>query len=76
MEFSRPKYWSGWPFFSPGDFPNPGIEPSSPALQVDSLPVELQRKPDQGLDIELMAYIQHCAGLECTSLGVQGERWD
>ena len=30
---------------SPGDFPNPGIEPRSPALQVDSLPAEPQRKP-------------------------------
>ena len=32
MEFSRPKYWSGWPFPSPGDLPNPGIKPVSPAL--------------------------------------------
>ena len=40
MELSRPEYWSGQPFPSPGDFPNPGIEPSSPALQVDSLAAE------------------------------------
>ena len=40
MEFSRPEYWSELPFPSPGDFPNPGIEPRSPTLQVDSLPVE------------------------------------
>ena len=33
IEFSRPEYWSGWPFPSPGDLPNPGIEPRSPALQ-------------------------------------------
>ena len=45
MEFSRPEYWSGWPFSSPGDLPNPGIEPRSPALQVYSLPAEPQRKP-------------------------------
>ena len=32
MEHSRPEYWSGLPFPSPGDFPNPGIEPRSPAL--------------------------------------------
>ena len=32
MEFSRQTYWSGWPFSSPGDLPNPGIEPKSPAL--------------------------------------------
>ena len=44
MEFSRPEYWSGWPFPSPGDLPNPRIEPRSPALQVDSLPAEPQGK--------------------------------
>ena len=37
MEFSRQEYWSGLPFPSPGDLPNPGIEPGSPALQADSL---------------------------------------
>ena len=57
MEFSRPGYWSGYPFPSPGDLPNPGIElgnwtqqsgksdpgiGSSPALQVNSLPTELE----------------------------------
>ena len=45
MEFSRPKYWNGYPFPSPGDLPNPGIEPTSPALQADSLPIEPQGKP-------------------------------
>ena len=45
MAFSRPEYWSGQPFPSPGDPPNPGIEPWSPALQVDSLPAEPQGKP-------------------------------
>ena len=38
MEFSRQEYWSGLPFSSPGDLPNPGIEPGSPALQADTLP--------------------------------------
>ena len=42
MEFSRQEYWSGLPFLSPGDLPNPGIEPSSPALQADVLPPEPQ----------------------------------
>ena len=37
MGFSRQEYWSGLPCPSPGDLPNPGIEPTSPALQVDSL---------------------------------------
>ena len=45
MEFSRQEYWSGLPFPSPGDLPDPGIEPGSPALQVDALPSELPGKP-------------------------------
>ena len=45
MEFSRPEYRSGWPFPSPGDLPNPGIEPRSPALREDSLPAEPPGKP-------------------------------
>ena len=38
--FSRPEYWSGLPFPSPGGLPHPGMEPKSPALQADSLPSE------------------------------------
>ena len=34
------EYWRGLPFSSPGDLPNPGIKPMSPALQADSLPAE------------------------------------
>ena len=41
MIFSRQEYWSGLPFPSPGDLPNPGIKPRSPALQADSFPTEL-----------------------------------
>ena len=37
MEFSRQEYWSGLPFPSPGDLPDPGIEPRCPALQADAL---------------------------------------
>ena len=37
MEFSRQEYWSGLPFPSPGDLPDPGIEPRSSVLQADSL---------------------------------------
>ena len=40
LGFSRQEYWSGLPFPSPGDLPNPGIEPGSPALQTDALPSE------------------------------------
>ena len=45
MEFSGQKYWSGLPFPSPEDLPNPGIEPGSPALQADALPSETPGKP-------------------------------
>ena len=41
VEFSRQEYWSGLPFPSPGDLPDPGIEPRSPALLADDLPTEL-----------------------------------
>ena len=47
MEFSRPEYWSGLLFPSPGDLPNPGIGPRSPSLQADSLPTEPPGKPIQ-----------------------------
>ena len=45
MGFSRQEYWSGLPWPSPGDLPNPGIELRSPALQADSLPSEPPGKP-------------------------------
>ena len=45
MGFSRQEHWSGWPFPSPGDLPDPETEPGFPALQADSFPTELQRKP-------------------------------
>ena len=45
MEFSRQEYWGGLPFPSPGDLPDPGIKPRSPALQVDALPSEPPGKP-------------------------------
>ena len=47
MGFSRQEYWSGQPFPSPGDLPNPGIKPWSPALQTDALPSEPLEKPQQ-----------------------------
>ena len=40
------EYWSGWPFTSPGDLPNPGIEPRSPALQAASLHLSQQGSPN------------------------------
>ena len=44
MGFSRQEYWSGLPFPSPGDLPDPGIESRSPALQADILTSELPGK--------------------------------
>ena len=41
MGFSRQEYWSGLPFPSPENLPDPGIEPGSPALQADSISNEL-----------------------------------
>ena len=45
MEFSRPEYWSGQPFPSPGDLPNPRTELRFPTLQANSIPAEPQGKP-------------------------------
>ena len=47
MGFFRLEYWSGLPFPSPGNLPNPGIKPRSPALQADSLLTEVRRKPHE-----------------------------
>ena len=47
MGFSKQEYWSGLPFPSPGDLPDPGIKPRSPALQVDSLPLSHRASPHQ-----------------------------
>ena len=44
MGISKQEYWSRLPFPSPGDLPNPGIKPRSPAFQADSLPTELKEK--------------------------------
>ena len=45
MEFCRQEYQSGLPFPSPGELPDPGIEPGSPALWADALPPEPQGSP-------------------------------
>ena len=45
MGFPKQEYWSGLPFPSPGDLPDPGIESRSPALQADGLPSEPSGKP-------------------------------
>ena len=54
MGFSRQEYWSGLPFPSPGDLPNPGIEPGSPTLQADALTSELPGKPQKIMPKEII----------------------
>ena len=60
MGFSRQEYWSGLPFPSPGDLPDPVIEPRSPALQADSLPTELQWKPTLLFTYLLFVFFHLC----------------
>ena len=58
MGFSRQEYWSGVPLPSPGDLPNPGIEPGSPAFQADALTSEPPGKPSNGPQVhEKLFYI-------------------
>ena len=45
MGFPRQEYWNGLPFSSPGDLPDPGLEPGSPALRADTSPSEPPGKP-------------------------------
>ena len=59
MEFSRPEYQSGQSFPSPGDVPNPGIEPRSPTLQADSLPAALGRANDKVYIKQLSQVLAH-----------------
>ena len=60
MGLSRQEYWSGLPFPSPEDLPDPGIKPESPTLQADSLPFELQGRPlrDRTTDSIIMNHFQ------------------
>ena len=71
MRFSRQEYWSGLPCPPPGDLPDPGIEPRSPALQADSLPAEPPGKRVQVrgfisvISVELCRYSSHPATIPC-----------
>ena len=56
MEFSRQEYWTGLPFPTSGDLPNPGIKPMSPALQADSLPSNLPGKPNIPTMCQVLCY--------------------
>ena len=55
MGFSRQECWSGLPFPSPGDLPDPGIEPGSPALQADALPSE---PPGKASEAEVDVFLE------------------
>ena len=59
MGFPRQEYWSGLPFPSPGDLPYPGIEPMSPALQVDSLLLSCQKSPHYDI-VPSRRYSRNC----------------
>ena len=54
--FSRQEYWSGLPFPSPGDNPDPGIEPGSPALQADAL---LSKPPGKKHMLHIFPHQKH-----------------
>ena len=59
MGFSRQEYWSGLPFSSPGDLPDPGFELRSPTLQADSLPSEQDKFPLNNLrDLSIVEYFK------------------
>ena len=82
MAFSRQEYWSGLPFPSPGDLPDPGIKPGSPSLQADTLPSEPPGKlmmliiPAEIYGILKIALSSICRGLvsEQFSLGNFNEK--
>ena len=57
MEFSRPEYWSGQLFPSPGNLPNPGMEPRSPALWADFLLVKPQGKPKKPTVLNRLSWL-------------------
>ena len=71
MGFSRQEYWNGLPFPSPGDLPDPGIEPRSPTLQADALTSEPPGKPLALLKIDL----PDLAGCLCQYIGLSKEHF-
>ena len=61
MEFSRQEYWSGLPFPSPGDLPDPGIEPGSPTLQADPSLSEPPGKPISRTGVHICLLLKYCS---------------
>ena len=74
MEFSRLEYRSGQPFPTPGDLPNPRIEPRSPALQADSLPAEPQGKP-KNTRVGSLSLLQQIFSTQESNHGLLQCRW-
>ena len=72
IEFSRQKYWSRLPFPSPGYLPDPGIEPETPKLHADSLPIEPPGKPHD-LNLHLKILNQQVLLNLCLSSGLENE---
>ena len=69
MGFSKQEYWSGLPFPSPGDLPDPGIEPGPPALEADALTSEPPGKPQKAQrrhQRKLMVVIAIAVGLSAS----------
>ena len=60
MGFSRQEYWSGLPFPSPGDLPDPGIEPRSPTFQADALTSEPPGKPYMLIRVASKNVLRNC----------------
>ena len=56
--FSRQEYWSGLPCPPPGDLPDPGVEPQSPAVQADALLPEPLGKPLQFSSVQLLSHVR------------------
>ena len=75
MEFSRQEYWSGLPFPSPGDLPNPGIKPGSPLLQADTLPSEPPGKPRVQGGTQAKSRGEGMSGKEKRKLGRERKVW-
>ena len=85
MGFSRQEYWSGLPFSSPGDLPDPGIKPRSPALQADALtseppgkPVESQKKKEKSRKNIYFCFIDYAKAFDCVDhdCGKVLKRWE
>ena len=74
MEFSWPEYWSGYPFPSPEDLSNPGIEPRSPTLQVESLPAEPPGKP-KNTRLGSLSLLQRICPTKESNQGLLHCRW-